>query len=223
MAKYDFQMRLILENIFLPKDKKHLKTPGNWISKMTNLVGGTMYQHAHADQAWPSDLEGEKTFPFVASHGFGKHPMQMWLLPKSDRGKNEYGILHEIPRTAVLFMRGDFVHAGGTFWHPRCHMKFFPRAQAGLVHSHADNYWLLPNFKEDISEDSSGSKEVETVFLWQHYNFPFGFPQSTRSYNAKVGYVDEILTYPPEVTARVLDGERSCTTTGMGMKFEKAV
>ncbi len=75
-------------------------------------------------------------------------------------------------------------------------MKFYPRVTAGLVHSHADNYWLLPNFRADISEDSSG-KDVESVFLWQHYTFPFGFPKSTRTFNAKQGYVDEILTYPP--------------------------
>jgi hypothetical protein len=148
--------------------------------------------------------------------------MQMWLLPKSDRGKNEYGILHELPPTAMLFMCGDFVHAGGAFWHPRRYMKFYRRAQAGLVHSRADNYWLLPNFREDISEDSS-VKEVETVFLWQHYNFPFGFPQCTRTYNAKQGYVDEILTYPPEVTARLLGGDRSCTKIAMGSKIENAV
>jgi hypothetical protein len=61
---------------------------------MTNIVGGTEYQHAHADQAWPLELEGERTFPFVATHGFGMNPFQMRLLAKSPRGKNEYGILH---------------------------------------------------------------------------------------------------------------------------------
>ncbi len=79
MAKYDHQMRLILANIFHKKNKVYTKTPANWIRKMTNIVGGTMYQHAHADQAWPFELEGERTFPFVASHGFGVHPMQIWL------------------------------------------------------------------------------------------------------------------------------------------------
>ena len=113
MAKYDDQARRILKSIFAPKDKPQLKNPDNWIRKMTNLVGGTHYQHAHSDQAWPFDLEGEKTFPFVATHGFGVHPFEMWLLPRSQRGKQEYGILHTFSPTALLLMRGDFVHAGG--------------------------------------------------------------------------------------------------------------
>jgi hypothetical protein len=79
MAQYDYQMRLILENIFDKNYKPHMTNPDNWIRKMTNLVGGETYQHAHADQAWPFDLEGEKVFPFVATHGFGVNPFQMWL------------------------------------------------------------------------------------------------------------------------------------------------
>ena len=49
MQKYDYQMRRILENIFEKKEKPHKKNASNWIRKMTNLVGGTLYQHAHAD------------------------------------------------------------------------------------------------------------------------------------------------------------------------------
>ncbi len=85
MAKYDYQMRLILENIFDKKDMRAKKKNDNWICKMTYLIGGAHYQHAHADQAWPFEFEGEKTFPFVAKHGFGVHPVEMWLLPKSAR------------------------------------------------------------------------------------------------------------------------------------------
>ncbi len=110
MAKYDDKMRCILESIFATTDKPQTKNPDNWIRKMTNLVGGTHYQHAHADQSWPVELEGEKTFPFVAAHRFGVNPFEMWLLPKSQRGKQEYGILHKFPPTALLLMRGDFVH-----------------------------------------------------------------------------------------------------------------
>ena len=72
MAKYEDQMNLILQNIFEKKEKTPKSNPRHWIRKMTNLVGGTLYQHAHADQAWPWELEGERTFPFVASHGFGR-------------------------------------------------------------------------------------------------------------------------------------------------------
>ena len=147
---------------------------------MTNLVGRTQYQHAHADQAWPLELEGEKTFPFVASHGFGEHPTEFWLLPKSAFGKNEYGFLHVLPPTAMLFMRGDFVHAGGAMWHPRCHMKFYPKEEAGCVLMSQQNYWQLPNFKKDMTEGSPNDK-IEQVFLWQHYKFPFAFPHSERT------------------------------------------
>ena len=147
MAKYEDQMNLILQNIFEKKEKTPKSNPRHWIRKMTNLVGGTLYQHAHADQAWPWELEGERTFPFVASHGFGKNEMEFWLLLKSIRGKSEYGFLHNLPRTAMLFMRGDFVHAGGTKWHPRCHMKFYPLTEAGSVFDSEHNYWQLPHFK----------------------------------------------------------------------------
>jgi hypothetical protein len=206
MGKYDYQMRLILENIFDKKDKRGKKDPNNWTCKMNNLVGGDMYQHAHADQAWPFELEGERTFPFVATHGFGVNPFKMWLLPKSARGKQDYGILHLFPRTALLLMRGDFVHAGGALWYPRCHMKFYPRVDAGLVKKRDDNYWLLPNFKSNLAPE--GTKEsTEHVFLWQHYNFPFAFPHTQRTFNVKEGTVDEIVTFPPDVTKRKLLGE----------------
>jgi len=206
MGKYDYQMRLILENIFDKKDKRGKKDPKNWTCKMTNLVGGDMYQHAHADQAWPFELEGERTFPFVATHGFGVNPFEMWLLPKSARGKQDYGILHLFPRTALLLMRGDFVHAGGALWYPRCHMKFYPRVDAGLVKKRDDNYWLLPNFKSNLAPE--GTKEsTEHVFLWQHYNFPFAFPHTQRTFNVKEGTVDELVTFPPDVTQRKLLGE----------------
>jgi hypothetical protein len=153
MEKY---ARLISENIFETEDQPEKNNPNNWIRKMTNVVGGTQYQHAHADQAWPLALEGERTFPFVASHGFGANPMQFWLLSKSTLGKNEYGFLHVLPPTAMLFMRGDFVHAGGTMWHPRCHMKFYPKKEAGCVQLSQQHYALAaPKFqsKHDRGED----------------------------------------------------------------------
>ena len=207
MAKYDDQARRILKNIFAPKDKPQLKNPDNWIRKMTNLVGGTNYQHAHSDQAWPFELEGEETFPFVATHGFGVHPFEMWLLSRSQRGKQEYGILHTFSPTALLLIRGDFVHAGGAMWHPRCHMKFFPRTSAGLVWGRNDNYWLLPNFKQDISQETTAST-VEQVFLWQHYNFPFAFPKTERTVNTKLNVVEEFVTFPPELTHRLLGSQK---------------
>lgn len=218
MKKYDNQMNLILEHIFEKKDKPCQKNPHNWIRKMTNLVGGTLYQHAHSDQAWPWELEGERTFPFVASHGFGKHEMEFWLLPKSARGKSEYGFLHTIPKTAMLFMRGDFVHAGGTMWQPRCHMKFYPLKEAGLVASTDHNYRQLPNFKTDISQETKKTS-IEQTFLWQHSTFPFGFPHSKRSYWAKEGTLVEVMTYPPDVTRHVLTATKSAGTKSKVLKL----
>jgi hypothetical protein len=171
---------------------------------MTNVVGGTQYQHAHANQAWPLELEGERTFPFVASHGFGTNPMQFWLLPKSKMGKNEYGYLHVLPPTAMLFMRGDFVHAGGTMWHPRCHMKFYPKKEARCVLLSELNYWQLPNFRIDTTEETTTDR-IEQVFLWQHYNFPFAFPHTTRTLDLKKEYVVQVLTYPPELTTSLIN------------------
>jgi hypothetical protein len=175
------------------------------------LWGGEHYQHVHADQAWPFEHEGERTFPFVASLGFGVHPQKMWLLPKSARGKNEYGILLTLPPTALLLMRGDFVHAGGAQLFPRCHMKFYPRLEAGRVKQGDDNYWLLPNFKKDISEETT-LQNAEHVFLWQHYTFPFGYPHTERTFNAKQGCVDEVVTYPPELTKRLMGAKKERVT-----------
>jgi hypothetical protein len=52
MEKYSYQMELILENIFGPNDSERKKNPKHWMYKMTNIVGGLEYQHAHADQGW---------------------------------------------------------------------------------------------------------------------------------------------------------------------------
>ena len=65
MLKYHYQMDIILKHIFSATEKRARKDPNNWMRRMTNLVGGIDFQHAHADQAWPWELEGELTFPFV--------------------------------------------------------------------------------------------------------------------------------------------------------------
>jgi hypothetical protein len=71
------------------------------------------------------------------------------------------------------------------------------------VKNRPDNYWLLPNFKTDISADSTLTN-AEQVFLWQHYTFPFAYPQSERTYNGKDACVDEMVTYPPDLTNSLL-------------------
>ena len=200
-------MQLILQNIFAKNEKSNRKDPNNWMCKMTNLVGGQEYQHPHADQSWPNELEEQRTFPFVATHGFGVHPFQMWLLTKGLRGKQEYGILHTFPPTALLLMRGDFIHAGGAMWFPRCHMKFYPKVAAGLVFKRHDNYWLHPTFKIDINEEKD-ENEFERSFLWQHYIFPFAYPNTERVYNDMKQTLEEIISYPPALTLRLLKNKK---------------
>jgi hypothetical protein len=55
MAKYEYQMRSILGNIFDTKEPSAKKNANNWIFKMANLVGGTQYQHMpikHGPWSW---------------------------------------------------------------------------------------------------------------------------------------------------------------------------
>jgi hypothetical protein len=99
---------------------------------MNNIVGGLEYQHAHADQ------------------GFGIHPFQMWLYPRGKRGKNDYGFLHTMSETSLLLMHGDFVHAGGISWFPRCHMKFFPKVVAGMIKGHNEATLLASSKRKPV-------------------------------------------------------------------------
>jgi hypothetical protein len=208
MEKYYYQMELILENIFGPNDSDRKKNPKHWMYKMTNIVGGLEYQHAHADQGWGMDFEDEKVFPFVATHGFGVHPFQLWLLTKGQRGKHDYGFLHTLPPTAMLFMRGDFIHAGGVSWFPRCHMKFYPRVSAGLVKDHQHHYWLHPEFQCDIGPEKKPGNQDERSFLWQHYAFPFAYPSFYFVENKKSREIEEIVKYEPSVTHGLMDSTK---------------
>jgi hypothetical protein len=97
-------------------------------------------------------------------------------------------------------MRGDFIHAGGASWLPRCHMKFYPTANAGNVKGHSHHYWLHPDFQCDLDEERSEFSQVERSFLWQHYSFPFAYPTSTWVYNKEIGDYEEILRYHTDVT-----------------------
>jgi hypothetical protein len=86
-------------------------------------------------------------------------------------------------------------------------MKFYPRVDAGLVKKREDNYWLLPNFKTNLAPDG-GKESTEHVFLWQHYNFPFAFPHTQRTFNTVEGVVDEVVTFPPDHTKRILNDQK---------------
>jgi hypothetical protein len=43
----------------------------------------------------------------------------------------KYGFLHAFAPDQIVFLRGDFVHAGVPSAVPRGHMKFFPLPEAG--------------------------------------------------------------------------------------------
>jgi hypothetical protein len=204
MEAYYYQMDLIIENIF-PSNEYSKKLPSSWLKKMTNLVGGTEYQHAHADQGRPESYSQESTFPFVAMHGFGVNSYEMWLLPTNMK----HGFLNKFKPTSLLLMRGDFVHAGGTSKLPRCHMEFFPLQAAGLVHDHTHHYWLEPDFKCDINERSGDENDTrpETTFLVQGTHFPFAYPLASYEKNNK-GRMRTVLTYPPHVSKHLMSSYR---------------
>ena len=220
MAKYEEQMELILKSIFLPSDGTKKTNPKNWRTKMTNVVGGLEYQHAHADQGWPMEYEGETLFPFVATHGFGKYPYQLWLFPRSIRGKSEYGFLHNLSPTSLVLMRGDFVHAGGVSWLPRCHMKFYPTVAAGYIKGHNEHYWNHPKFQCDIDEENYKGSQIERSFLWQHYTFPFACPKYTHVRNKETHVVEEFVSYPPSITHDLLDEARNKRLTARTNKAQ---
>ncbi len=81
----------------------------------------------------------------------------------------------------------------------------------------ATGYSLTLSIKHDISQETTASSSsAEHVFLWQHYNFPFGYPHSERTFNTKDGCVDDIVTFPPELTHRLLEGKSGHATGGGG-------
>ena len=214
MEQYQIQMDLLLQHIFGEENVNKSK-PANWITKMQNIVGGNTYQHAHSDCGRFNEFMEERTFPFVATHGFGMFPFELWLLPTAKGQKAKHGFLHRFPKTSMLFMRGDFLHAGGVHTDPRCHMTFFPKPKAGLVHDHKHHYWLQPEFASNISNpprDTTATNDdkdtTETTFLWQSLTFPFAYPVTSFVKN-KRGHVRTLLTYPPHVTSDIVSTKKT--------------
>ncbi len=133
----------------------------NWKSGYTSLINGTGFQHPHADAGRPDSYKGLKIFPFVTLHGFGIDEFSVWLFPDPYSNTNKCGFLHKFKANQMLFMRGDFVHAGVPSKIPRGHMKFFPSAEAGW--KRGSSYW-----------NRKGWENV--TFMWQGPHPPFGFP-----------------------------------------------
>ncbi len=123
----------IIRGMFQNRKKKNGTNPAadptSWHTEHNVVVGGQDHQHPHSDQGKIGCFANESVFPFVATHGFGLHEFQMWLLPM--KKKRDYGFLYQFPKTAILFMRGDFMHAGPCMQEARGHSLFFPLADAG--------------------------------------------------------------------------------------------
>ena len=160
-------------------------TFSNWTAAHNTLKGGEGFQHAHSDQGRYDEFMYMDLFPFVALHAFGVEQFQLWVLPQPE--KRTYGFLHTFDPLNMVFMRGDFVHAGCVGTHPRGHMEFFPRPEAG---------WTRP--KSWWNRKLTGRPPT---FLFQKPSFPFGFPMAS-SPDPFSG--DVSLTYPAQLTKRLL-------------------
>ena len=89
----------------------------------------------------------------------------------------------------MLFMRGDFIHAGACSQQTRSHLEFYPKAAAGWTKT-LHPYWATP-------EDFSAWQEKKDTFLIPDLrSFPFGFPKiSEDDVNG-----DQTVTYPCRAT-----------------------
>ena len=157
----------------------------NWKCAQTILRGGVNYQHPHSDTARVNSYAGLDIFPFVALHGFGVDKFSLWVGPGLP--VRTYGFLHTFDAKNMVFMRGDFVHAGGAGTRQRGHMQFFPLEGAGWRRSRSPWTCTMP------AHDNS----VEATFLWQLPTSPFAYP-SVSSPDFKTGNM--IMSYPPYVT-----------------------
>ncbi len=111
----------------------------------------------------------------------------MWLLPAHK--KREYGFPFRFPKYAMLFMRGDFLHAGAYSQLPRAHMEFWPKFAAGWTRSR-NPYWATP-------ESFAIWQAKKVVFLLPDLRtFPFAYPELSEEDDN--GF--QTVTYPVENT-----------------------
>ena len=187
--KYKGQAEDMIKGIFAKPLKKNKQNPAadpkNWIVEQNVVVGGVDHQHPHCDQGKAGCYHNEGIFPFVAVHGFGVNEFQMWLLPAKQ--KREYGFLYQFPKNAILFMRGDFIHAGACLQEARAHIQFFPKKEAGWDDDHP--YWGSNSFETWI-------KNPESFLVTDLRCRPFAYPKFTP--RTVVG--NQTVTYPASLT-----------------------
>jgi hypothetical protein len=183
----------IITGMFPAKGKRNKPNPAadprNWVAEHNVVVGGVDHQHPHCDQGKAGSYQNDDIFPFVAVHGFGVNEFQMWLLPQ--KLKREYGFLYNFPKNAILFMRGDFIHAGACLQPARGHIHFFPHTAAGWDDDNP--YWSKARFEAWIKDPPS--------YVIQDLRFaPFAYPKFSKR-NA-VG--NQVITYPASLTADLI-------------------
>ena len=182
----------------------------NWTIGTTTVIGGINYQHPHSDCGVAESYNKLKIFPFVCLHGFGVDPYSLWILP--DAMNSKYGFLHMFRPDQIIFLRGDFVHAGVPSKVPRGHFKFFPHPAAGwsrlkpyvvLICDEIASY-LYRNVMQYVTASMCRSNTYwnrvvvpDATFLWQHPSIPFGFPDI----GTPTTTGEHLITYPPIVTS----------------------
>ena len=191
--QYKGQADDIITGMFPAKGKRNKPNPAadprNWVAEHNVVVGGVDHQHPHCDQGKAGSYQNDDIFPFVAVHGFGVNEFQMWLLPQ--KLKREYGFLYNFPKNAILFMRGDFIHAGACLQPARGHIHFFPHTAAGWDDDNP--YWSKARFDAWIKDPPS--------YITQDLRFaPFAYPKFSKR-NA-VG--NQVITYPASLTADLI-------------------
>ena len=191
--QYKGQADDIIRGMFPAKGKRNKPNPAaeprNWVVEQNIVVGGVDHQHPHCDQGKAGSYQNDVIFPFVAVHGFGVNEFQMWILPQ--KLKREYGFLYNFPQNAILFMRGDFIHAGACLQAARGHIHFFPDPAAGWDDDNP--YWSKGRFEAWI-------KDPPSYITQDLRNTPFAFP--TFSKRNQVG--NQVITYPASLTADLI-------------------
>lgn len=165
--------------------------PKNWRGAQNIVWGGINHQHPHCDQGKAGCFLNEAVFPFVCIHGFGVHEFVLWLLPA--RKKREYGFPYRFSKKAIVFMRGDMIHAGGCMQPSRAHMEFYPLPGAGWKRSQ-NPYWSTPErFKQ-------WQEKKNTFVVPDFRTFPFAFPV----FGPEGPNGDQEVTYPSSFTEDLL-------------------
>jgi hypothetical protein len=125
----------------------------------------------------------EQIFTFVCIHGFGVHKFNMWFLP--GKRKRDYRFPYRFPKKAMLFMRGDFIHAGGCSQATRSHIEFYPTREAGWTKTKKP-YWA------DQKQFEKRCEKKNTFLVPDLRTYPFVFPE----YSEEDANGYQNITYP---------------------------